>query len=151
MSVPLYSRDIPSLAHTEGGEEFNTNVSNLIEKWEVAGGGGSKLEVEEGGSNIARRTSSEFRARQAIFEECQEVKDPDLSLFKFQKYSPSFQNQNAKNGRNIIIESDSFKAYISHTEVRGQTPLAETRANRKRGREDESYSCGTKKIRPNTS
>ena len=96
-----------------GGEEFNTNVSNLIEKWEVAGGGGSKLEVEEGGSSITRRTSSEFLARQAIFEGCQEGKYPDLSSFKFQTYTPYFQNQNTKNGRNFNnIESDSFKDYI---------------------------------------
>ena len=109
--------------------------------------------MEEGGSSITRRTSSEFLARQAIFEGCQEGKYPDLSSFKFQTYTPYFQNKNAKNGRNFNnIESDSFKDYISHTEVWGQTPLVETRANGKRGRdEDESYSCGTKKMKPNTS
>ena len=156
-SVPLYSKNNPDLAHTDGGEcsrdiireEFNTNVSGLIEKWEETGGGGSKLEVEEGGSNFARRKSSEFQARQAIFEKCQEARDPNLSLSNIPKYSPSYQNANIER-RNNFIESDSFISYISHTEVRGQSPLAETRANRKRGREWESYSCGTKKRRPNT-
>ena len=109
-SVPLYSKNNPSLAHTDGGEgsrdmiegEFNTNVSDLIEKWDEAGGGVSKLEVEEGGRNFARRTSSEFQARQAIFKKCQEAEDPNLSSFNFSKYSPSFQNANTERRNNII-------------------------------------------------
>ena len=64
-SVQLYRRDRPGLAHPDGGggsrsseEEFNKNVSDLIEKWEEAGGGGRMLEVEEGEINIPRRTSA---------------------------------------------------------------------------------------------
>ena len=159
-SVQLYGMSNPGLAHPEGGErckiieeEFNTNVSDLIEKWEEAGGGGSKLEVEEGGRNIARRTSAEFRSRQAIFETCQEAEYPVISCSKtLEKYSPTFQSfQNAnirKQNPNYYIESDSLT--ISHTEVWGRTPLAETRANRKRGREEDSDSCETKKPRPST-
>ena len=52
------------------------------------------LEVEGGGSTIGRRTSEEFRARQAIFENCQEARNPTLSLFTFSKYSPYIQNEN---------------------------------------------------------
>ena len=65
--VPLYSENIPVLAQAKGGdcskkvveEEFNMKVSDLFEKWEEAGGEGSRLEVEEGGSIFKRRTSSE--------------------------------------------------------------------------------------------
>jgi hypothetical protein len=76
-SLQLYGMSNLGLAHPEGWErckiieeEFNTNVLDLIEKWEEAGGGGSKLEVEEGGRNIDRRTSAEFKSRQAIIETC---------------------------------------------------------------------------------
>ena len=76
--VPLYSENIPVLAQANGGEcsrkvveeEFNTN-------------GGSSLEVEEGGSVFERRTSSEFKARQAIFRKCQEANNPKLPSFNF--------------------------------------------------------------------
>jgi hypothetical protein len=98
-SVQLNSMNNPGLAHPEGGEgcriieeEFTTNVSALIEKWEEAGGGGSKFEVEEGGRNIYRMTSAEFKSRQAIFETCQEAEYPSMcSSRTLPKYSPTFQ------------------------------------------------------------
>ena len=80
----------------------------LLEKLEEAAGGGSKLEVEEGGRNINRRTSAEFKSRQAIFETCQEAEYPIISSSKtLRKYSPTFQNANIrKQNPNYYIESE---------------------------------------------
>ena len=41
-------------------ENFNTNIQNLIVKWEEKGGEGGGVEGGEGGSNIGRRRSSDF-------------------------------------------------------------------------------------------
>ena len=54
LSVQLYSLETACSAHPEGGEvskkyeeSFDTNITNLIEKWEELGGGGRRVEEED--------------------------------------------------------------------------------------------------------
>ena len=57
-------------------EIFNTNIQNLIVKWEEKGGEGGGVEGGEGGSNIGRRRSSDFIQKLNIFEQNQKTDDP---------------------------------------------------------------------------
>ena len=68
------ARDIEYVYGME--ESFNTNIQNLIVKWEGKGGEGGGVEGGEGGSNIGRRRSSEFIQKLQIFEHSHKTNDP---------------------------------------------------------------------------
>ena len=111
-------------------ESFNTNIQNLIVKWEGKGGEGGGVEGGEGGSNIGRRRSSEFIQKLQIFEHSHKTNDPRNMSFS--------------------TASESFNLSIAHStdRMRGSALLAEGTTNRKRGREYEMANpVETKKLR----
>ena len=62
-------------------EAFDTNIHDLIVKWEEIGGEGGSVEGGEGGSIVSRRKSSEFQRKLAVFEQSQKTDNPDAVTF----------------------------------------------------------------------
>ena len=98
-------------------ESFNTNIQNLIVKWEGKGGEGGGVEGGEGGGNIRRRRSSEFIQKLNLFEENQKTIHPRKISF--------------------LTASESYILTHSTDRMRGSALLTEGTTNRKRGRDSE--------------
>ena len=154
LSIKLHQTSSSSLARAKGvvevkdieyeyvygkKESFNTNIQNLIVKWEERGGEGGGVEGGEGGSTIGRRRSSEFLQKLNSFEQNQKIENPNPNII-------SFSNINWTHSNNIVSDSESI-SYSTHR-MRGGSLLAEGTTNGKRERDDEMDNpSGTKKLR----